>query len=133
MNRSMDWLKQAKRDLDKAKLDVEHAFFEWACFSAQQSAEKAVKALYLSLNKHVLGHSVLQMLKGLSVSHAISEDLFHAARVLDRYYIESRYPSGFPQGSPADYFDAKIAREACDAAREILRFCEDSIGRPGTA
>lgn len=129
MNRSKDWLKQAKRDLEKAKLDIDHSFFEWACFSAQQASEKAVKALYLAGNMNVRGHSVLKMLEGLQGSFNISEDLFHAARLLDRYYIESRYPNGFPQGSPADYFDDRIAQEAYHAAGEILGFCESAIDR----
>lgn len=129
MNRSKDWLNQARRDLAKVKLDLEHTYYEWACFSAQQPSEKAVKALYLSLNKHARGHAVLKMLEGLRDTLDIPDDLFHAARLLDRYYIESRYPNGFPQGSPSDYFDAKIAQEAYDAARAILGFCEDSIGK----
>jgi HEPN domain-containing protein len=128
VNRSKDWLNQARRDLEKAKLDLAHFYYEWACFTAQQSSEKAVKALYLSLNRHARGHAVLKLLEGLSGTMHIPDDLYHAARLLDRYYIESRYPNGFPQGSPADYFDAIIAQEAYDAARAILGFCEDSIG-----
>ncbi len=27
--RSMDWLRQAEKDLQKAKLDLEAGFFEW--------------------------------------------------------------------------------------------------------
>ena len=44
--RSRDWLAQAERDLQKAELDLEHGFREWACFTAQQLADKALKALY---------------------------------------------------------------------------------------
>jgi len=131
MNRSMDWLNQARRDLQKAKLDLDYAYFEWACFTAQQASEKAVKALYISLNKMVRGHAVLKMLEGLKDILEISESLYHAARILDRYYIESRYPNGFPQGSPAEYFDALVALEAYDAAGKIIGFCEDTIGRAG--
>ena len=47
---------------------------------------------------------------------------------VDRYYIESRYPNGFPEGSPADFFDKQIAVEAYDAAVRIYRFCEDIVG-----
>jgi HEPN domain-containing protein len=55
----MDWLEQAERDLSKARLDLEHSYFEWACFTSQQAdewacftspqaAEKAAKALGMS-------------------------------------------------------------------------------------
>ena len=129
MDRSADWLKQAKRDMERADLDIQYAFFEWACFTSQQSAEKAVKALYQKLNMSIRGHSIIKMLEGLPAKIEVSEELLHNARILDRYYIESRYPNGFPVGSPFEYFDKKIAQEANDAAREILRFCENTISR----
>ncbi len=127
MNRSQDWLKQAQRDLQKTRLDMEHSYYEWACFTSQQASEKAVKALYLSLNMSVRGHSVLKILEALKEKVSISKELLHAARILDRYYIESRYPNGFPAGSPMDYFDQKIAQEAYNAASAILGFCKDTI------
>lgn len=132
MDRSSDWLKQAQRDLEKAKLDFDHEFYEWACFTSQQSAEKAVKAVYQSQNKSVRGHSVLRMLQGLKEKYDVS-DCMHPARILDRYYIEARYPNGFPEGSPAEYFDMNIAREALDAANKIIRFCEDIVHQPRSA
>jgi len=47
--RSGDWFKQAQRDLESAKAQMEDGFFEWTCFIAQQAAEKAVKAVYQKL------------------------------------------------------------------------------------
>ncbi|MGB9768864.1 HEPN domain-containing protein [Dictyoglomus turgidum] len=129
MNRSDDWLKQAKRDYEKALLDYEHSFYEWACFASQQSAEKAVKALYYKLNRAVRGHSIVKMLDGLKELIDVSDEIYHRARILDRYYKESRYPNGFPEGSPYEFFDKKIAEEALNAAREIIGFCEDIISR----
>jgi len=46
VSRAADWLRQALRDLEHAKRSVELGDYEWACFAAQQAAEKAVKALY---------------------------------------------------------------------------------------
>lgn len=45
MERSRDWMDQAERDLQHARSDVDGGYYEWACFSAQQAAEKAVKAV----------------------------------------------------------------------------------------
>ncbi|MBI5970647.1 MAG: HEPN domain-containing protein [Deltaproteobacteria bacterium] len=128
MDRSADWIKQSKRDLEKARLDIEHSYHEWACFTAQQAGEKAVKAVYQALNMSVRGHSIVKMLEGLKERMDVAEGILHAGRVLDRYYIESRYPNGFPSGSPHEYFDGKIAEEALDAAGEIYRFCENTVG-----
>lgn len=49
MNRARDWLYQAERDLEMAEVARGVSRHEWACFAAQQAAEKAVKALYLHI------------------------------------------------------------------------------------
>jgi hypothetical protein len=43
------------------------------------------------------------MLEGLRNFVEIPTGLFHEARILDRYYMESRYHNGFPEGSPQDF------------------------------
>jgi len=43
--RSRDRIKQAWRDLDSARVQMEDGFFEWSCFIAQQAAEKTIKAI----------------------------------------------------------------------------------------
>lgn len=45
-NRATDWLRQAMRDLEQAQDCQRATRHEWACFIAQQAAEKAVKARY---------------------------------------------------------------------------------------
>ncbi len=127
MERSRDWIEQAERDLEKAGLDLEHAYYEWACFTAQQAAEKAVKALLQRQGVAVRGHALLRLLQALADHFEISEVLFHHARVLDRYYIEARYPNGFPAGAPLEYFDRELAQGAIDAADEIVRFCRGHL------
>jgi HEPN domain-containing protein len=47
-NRSLDWFRQAQRDLEQAEASLLDDRHEWACFAAHQAAEKAVKALHLS-------------------------------------------------------------------------------------
>ena len=131
MNRWRDWLDQAKRDLEKAELDINHEFFEWACFTAQQSAEKAIKALGMKIGVDLWGHSLTEMLGLLEDKVDIPESVKDFARLLDRYYIPTRYPNGFASGKPADYFTRKEAEDAVSAAREILRFCESGISEQG--
>jgi len=45
------WLAQALRDLEASKNSARSGFHEWACFQAQQAAEKAVKALFHGLGR----------------------------------------------------------------------------------
>ena len=88
MNRWRDWLDQAKRDLEKAELDINHEFFEWACFTAQQSAEKAIKALGMKIGVDLWGHSLTEML-------GLLEDKWtypRASRTLPDSSIDTTYP-----------------------------------------
>ncbi len=57
------------------------------------------------------------------------EEIKDKARLLDIYYIPPGYPNGFPSGKPADYFTEKQAKEAIDAANDIIRFCEGILFR----
>ncbi len=122
----MDWLKQAQRNLLHAQMDLKEGFYEWACFSAQQAAEKALKAVYQSRSEVAWGHSVKELLEGLQGILDI-ETLLEGAKILDKYYIPARYPNGFATGAPVDYFTEKEAREAVGYAAQIIRFCTDHL------
>jgi hypothetical protein len=62
-NRARDWLQQAERDLAQAESSRREGRHEWACFAAQQSAEKAVKALHLALGQDAWGNVVARLLR----------------------------------------------------------------------
>ncbi len=126
-NRWRDWLAQAKRDLNHAVHACEDEDFEWSCFSAQQGAEKAVKAVFLYLHGESWGHSVFALLKALGEKIEVSEQLIEAAKNLDKHYIPTRYPNGFDSGMPGDYYTKKDAQEAIENAREIIEFCEGCV------
>jgi HEPN domain-containing protein len=128
-DRSKDWLAQAQRDLDHAVHACGAEHFEWACFSAQQGAEKAVKAVYLHLHGEGWGHSVLKLLRGLADRVNVSEVLLDAARNLDKHYIPTRYPNGFDQGFPGEYYTRREAEEAIEYARRIIEFCDGVLRR----
>ncbi len=119
MRRHADWFRQAQRKLDSARWDIKGEFYEDACFSAQQAAELAAKALLESQGRIELGHSVYQL---LHAAGDVPPDLLDAARVLDRYYIPTRYPNGFPAGAPMDFYDLATAEDAVKRADTILGF-----------
>jgi len=127
VSRANDWLRQAIRDLEHAKRSIEFGDYEWACFAAQQAAEKAVKALYQKLRVEVWGHSISRMLNSLPKEHKPSEDLIDKAKELDRHYIPTRYPNFHPEGAPLDYYTLEDARRAVKYAEEIVKFCKDKV------
>jgi HEPN domain-containing protein len=101
-------------------------------FAAQQAAEKAVKALYLFHHGDPWGHSLLALLEALPdeiLPAAVKPDLMDSARALDKQYIPARYPNGFAQGAPMDYFTQPDAREAISHAKSILDFCRSQVRR----
>lgn len=122
--RSRDWLNQARRDLGSAKWNIEGGYNEWACFVSQQAAEKAVKGVYEKLGGEAWGHSLTNLFKGLEEKLKISEELFDAARALDRFYIPARYPNGWESGAPMEYYTRGDAENAVYLAESILRACE---------
>jgi len=128
-DRSRDWLAQAKRDLNHAVHACKDKDFEWSCFSAQQGAEKAVKAVFLSLHGEGWGHSVYALLKALNEKVKVPQKLLEAAKILDKHYIPTRYPNGFERGIPADYYTKREAQEAIKNAREIIKFCKGFLRR----
>jgi len=127
MKRTHDWLRQAKKDLQHAKISMENRDYEWSCFAAQQAAEKGVKALYQALRAEAIGHSVSMLLKRLPKTVKANEELIDKAKLLDRHYIPSRYPNFHPEGAPLNYYTKEDAGEAIEVAEEIIKFCEDKI------
>lgn len=132
MQRTEDWLRQAKKDLGHARKSLDMEDYEWSCFSAQQSAEKAVKALYESLRGHAHGHSVSTLLERLPKAVRPDTSLIGEAKLLDRHYIPTRYANSHPQGAPMDYYTKRDALEAVGIAERIQKYCEDRIRRPKT-
>ena len=122
VDRSKDWLAQAERDLDHA---ISSQKDEWACFAAQQSAEKAVKALHLSLKQEAWGHVVARLLTELPLR--VPEDLVEKAKVLDGFYIPTRYANGHPEGAPFEHYGKIHSKDAIQYAGEILDFVRSQM------
>lgn len=128
--RSADWLRQAERDLGHARRSRDGGDHEWACFAAQQAAEKAVKALALRLGGEPWGHSVTTLLACLPEELRPSPEMMDGAKSLDKHYIQPRYPNGFDSGVPGDYYTKQEAETAITHAEVIIEFCRDRMDRP---
>ena len=100
-NEAERWLRQAESDLAFAELGVREGFPAQACFTSQQAAEKALKAvLYLRGERFVPGHSLVDLLERAATSPEALLHLRDSARQLDQYYIPTRYPNGLPAEFP---------------------------------
>jgi HEPN domain-containing protein len=124
-NRAKDWLLQAERDLEQARSSREQSRHEWACFAAQQAAEEAVKALHLTRGQEAWGHVVARLLRDLPL--LVPEDLIEKGRVLDNFYVPSRYPNGHAEGSPFEHYGPLQSNQAIQYAGEILGFVRSQM------
>ncbi len=127
--RSLDWLRQAEKDIEKAKLDLNGGYYEWACFTSQQAAEKAIKAVFQRLHGDAWGHGTKALLENLPLED--SSQLIEDAKLLDKFYIPTRYPNGLPEGIPHDYFTRREAEEAIRTALRIYEWCKSKISESG--
>jgi HEPN domain-containing protein len=122
VSRALDWFKQAARDLEQAVESKQAGRHEWACFAGQQAAEKAVKALHLSLGQEAWGHVIARLLQELPESIQVPAVLIDKAKVLDNFYIPARYPNSHPLGAPFEHYGAIQSEAAISYAGEILAF-----------
>jgi len=129
VERSRDWIKQARRDLENAEYEARGGYYEWACFLSQQASEKAVKAVFQRLGAEAFGHSVAGLLRRLPEELRPGKELMDMAKELDKAYIPTRYPNAHPEGAPYETYTEGEARRLIGYARRILEYCEDILSR----
>jgi len=126
-DRSQDWLTQARRDLAQAEDSRRAERHEWACFAAQQAAEKAVKALHLACGQEAWGHVIAKLLRELPDTISVPPVLVEKGRVLDNFYIPSRYPNSHPEGAPGEHYGPLQSEQAVQYAGEIIAFIDSQV------
>ncbi|MBS7610492.1 HEPN domain-containing protein [Candidatus Bathyarchaeota archaeon] len=117
------WIKSSKRTLDSAKGDCERGEYNWTCFKSHQSAKLAVKALLHGLGLHAYGHRVSGLLARVELG--APGEIFQGAKTLDKYYVPTRYPNAWAEGSPEDYYTCQDAKEAIEYAEAIIKWVEE--------
>ena len=76
-------------------------------------------------------HTLTALAGRMPDSVRVPEDVSHAARVLDKHYIPTRYPNGFDSGAPTDFYTKEEAEDALQKAGDIIEFCRNQIDGPG--
>jgi HEPN domain-containing protein len=123
------WFLQAERDLDDAEFNLSGGRYNVACFLAQQSAEKALRAYLFSKGaEEVWGHSVAELCKNAQTFDPEFNQLELKAGSLDKYYIPTRYPNALPGGIPSKAFDENDAKNAIRLTKEVIDFVKSRGG-----
>ena len=122
------WLRQAEHDLAFGRLALKERFFAQACFIAQQTGEKALKAIaYAQGERVVIGHSLVELVSRLQDRVATLRTRREDAGILDQYYVPTRYPNGLAGGVPFEAFGESQAAGALAAAERFVDLARGAV------
>ncbi len=121
MDRARDLLEDAEDFLGAARDLLRSGRWAKACFNAQQAGEIALKAALNAYGAERRGHSLTELLEELIGFGEGLEGLREAARILDQYYIPTRYANAFSSGPAYRHYTRRQAEEAVKLAESILR------------
>jgi HEPN domain-containing protein len=124
------WLKQAEYDIEAAKKSLEDEYHEWACFQAEQAAEKALKSVLVYYGRSAPKLHKLGVLIGLVKN---VETRFRGIHIdiaeLQSYTFNARYPFLIPGNyeTPHDYITKEDAEICIKQAETILNLIKEFL------
>jgi len=123
------WLRQAEHDLAVAYGHQERGDFSDACFMGEQAAQKALKAFLIGHgHRSVTLHSVAQLAERCTQVDPAFAVYVTAGRVLDQYYIPTRYPDALaPPAVPFESYTKEQGERAVTAAQAIVTLVAQKI------
>lgn len=115
------WLDFAQDDLSWTEANLREKIWYGACFTAQQAAEKALKAYLIKQDKNPPKiHSLVALLEACIPFDKSFEKVRKACASLTVYYAPTRYPDIIDFSE----FSQEQAKEALELSREIVLFVE---------
>lgn len=127
VQRTEDWLREAQAELRAGRDLLKGKHWSWCCFTCQQAAERALKAMCEHFRSPQFGHNLNLLLQAIEAYTPVSGSVQMACARLNRYYIPTRYPNAFDRGAPADQFFEADARQALQDAEEVMSFAESVV------
>jgi HEPN domain-containing protein len=115
------WREEADRALRHGELAAGEGLHNWACFSAEQAAQLAIKALLHGLGRGPWGHDLVGLGEGLTAAGlAVPEDVRDGLLRLARHYMPARYPDAHAAGSPGGRYGPADSTQALSDARAVI-------------
>jgi HEPN domain-containing protein len=90
------------------------------CFNAQQAAELALKAILNNYGFERRTHSLIDLLEELIKMNEDFKSFEEHAKILDQYYIPTRYANAFASGPAKRHFTQQQAEQAISLAKSVL-------------
>lgn len=122
------WLARAEDDLSFAQLGFREKYFSQVCFLSQQVVEKAFKAFLIAKGRsYPRLHKVVE-LANLCVELEKDLDLLKTdLKLLDEFYIPTRYPDAVPGALPTGVPELADAEAALHTATKIFELVRSRI------
>ena len=122
-----EWIEQADEDFLFAlsNLEEQDKFYAKICFHFQQAGEKYLKAFIILHDlpfKKI--HNLVLLLEICSKKDDSFNELLEETKVLNVFYIDTRYPAFWPIGTTREE-----AEKAKEAAEKIGKFVKGKIKR----
>lgn len=129
---ALRWLRQAEHDLAIARGHQQRGDYSDACFMAEQATQKALKAFLLGHgSRSVPIHSVAQLAERCAQIDPAFAVHITAGRVLDQYYIPTRYPDALaPPAVPFESYTLEQGMTAVAAAQAIVALVTQHLRPP---
>jgi HEPN domain-containing protein len=126
---ALRWLRQAEHDRSIAGGHQERGDFSDACFMAEQAAQKALKAFLIGHgHRSVPIYPVAQLAERCTQIDPAFMVHITAGRVLDQYYIPTRYPDVLaPPAVPFESYTQEQGTMAVAAARSIIALVAENL------
>jgi HEPN domain-containing protein len=118
------WLKRAKSNLMIAKAGkvFEDILYEDLCFDCEQTVEKALKALLVSIDvSFPRTHSISHLIELIETQNIKVPDEIKDSISLTAYAVSTRYPGDFEPVDEQEYQEAlETAKKVFDWVRKII-------------
>ncbi len=112
------WFRQAEADFAKIQILINSNSLDGAAFYSQQSIEKGLKALIIKTKKQL---PRIHDLLALSKMANCPEEIIDKCKIINPYYIETRYPD-FLGKIPAESFEKKEIKKVLKLCSEVLEW-----------
>ncbi|MBI4494292.1 MAG: HEPN domain-containing protein [Chloroflexi bacterium] len=125
-NDPREWLNRAKSNLARAKgaISIPEVYLEDLCFDAQQAAEKATKALLISLRvRFPRTHDLTELVTLVEQAGQAVPQVIKRAGSLTPYAVVARYPGVAAPVTQPEYAEAVAIAEA------VVQWVEEQLSQ----
>jgi len=120
MERALDLIRDAEDFIGAAKDLFKTGRWAKVCFNCQQCIELALKAALNSLGLERKGHDLSDLLEELLIYRRDLGAFKEVVKILDQYYIPTRYANAFYSGSAMEHYTRQQAEEALRSTEELF-------------